>query len=554
MVRRALEEEAVAAQLHRLARRQAQVAFGAVLAGEHHAQGAEGDAGVGQLHAPVAAGQAGGPLEQALVAGLVEQVAQAGQHHPGGEEAHGQHGPVEVAVEEGGQHAEHQAADQHRAEHAQQPLQRGVLPAHQHADGEHQHEDAHQRQEQGVEVRRADRQLGAGQGVQYQRVEGAEEDHRGDHHQHQVVHQQQGLAGPEGEAHLALHHGRAHREQRQGTAHHQQQEGEDEDAALRVGGEGVYRGQHAGTDQEGAQQAQGEGRDGQQHGPALEHAALFGHRQGVDQRGAHQPGHEGGVFHRVPEPPAAPAQLVVGPPGAEHDADAEEGPGDDGPGPRPARPGRVQAAAEQGGDGEGEGHREAHVAHVEHRRVDDQAEVLQQRVEVVAVGRHVRQQAVERVGSDDQEQQEADADHPHHRQHAGQHLLRQLAGEHRYGEGPAAEDQRPEQQRTLVGAPDGAELVVPGQRAVGVAGHVGHREVIHHEGVGQAAEGERQEGELPPGGRLGQAHPLAVAAPGADQRQARLHQRHAQGENQGQVAEFGNHRFNPLSWGAGHFP
>ena len=115
-----------------------------------------------------------------------------------------------------------------------------------------------------------------------------------------------------------------------------------------IGGEGVHRGQHAGAHQEGAEQAQREGGDGQQHRPALEHAALFGDRQRVHQRGADQPGHERGVFHRVPEPPAAPAQLVVGPPGAEHDADAEEGPGDDAStaatsAPRPRRDGRRAA-------------------------------------------------------------------------------------------------------------------------------------------------------------------------------------------------------------------
>ena len=60
---------------------------------------------------------------------------------------------------------------------------------------------------------------------------------------------------------------------------------------------------------------------------------------------------------------------------------------------RDQRPGGVQAAAEQCGDGEGEGHRESDVTHVEHRRVDDQADVLQQRVEVVAVHRGLRQQA-----------------------------------------------------------------------------------------------------------------------------------------------------------------
>ncbi len=310
--------------------------------------------------------------------------------------------------------------------------------------------------------------------------------------------------------------------------------------ALGIGREGVHRGQHAGADQEGAEQRQRECRDRQQHRPALEHAALLGHRQRVDQRGTDQPRHERGVLHRVPEPPAAPAEFVVGPPGAEHDADAEEGPGDDRPRPRPAGPGGVEPPAEQRRDGEGERHREADVAHVEHRRVHDQADVLQQRVEVAAIRRGLRQQAVEGVGGHDQEQQEADADDPHHAQHAGQHVLRQLPGEDRNGEGPAAEDQRPEQQGALVGAPHGAELVIPGQRAVGVAGDIGDGEVVVHERPGQAAEGERQEGELPPGGRLRQAHPLAIAAPGADQRQARLHDGHAQRQDQRQVAQFGN--------------
>ena len=55
-------------------------------------------------------------------------------------------------------------------------------------------------------------------------------------------------------------------------------------------------------------------------------AALLGHRERMDERGADQPGHEGGVLHRVPEPPAAPAELVVRPAAAERDAEREEAP------------------------------------------------------------------------------------------------------------------------------------------------------------------------------------------------------------------------------------
>ncbi len=132
-----------------------------------------------------------------------------------------------------------------------------------------------------------------------------------------------------------------------------------------------------------------------------------------------------------------------------------------GPRARPARPGGVQAAAEQRGDGEGKGHREADVAHIEQRRVEDQADILQQRVEVAAVDRELRQRAGERVGGDDHEQQEAGADHAHHRQHARQRILRQFAAaEHRHRQGPAAEQQRPQQQRTFVRAPGGGDAVI----------------------------------------------------------------------------------------------
>ena len=51
----------------------------------------------------------------------------------------------------------------------------------------------------------------------------------------------------------------------------------------------------------------------------------------------------------------------------------------------------------QGGDGEGEGHREAHVAHVEHGGVEDETGILQQRIEIPPVHREIRQGAGERI-------------------------------------------------------------------------------------------------------------------------------------------------------------
>src|SRR5947209_250311 len=81
----------------------------------------------------------------------------------------------------------------------------------------------------------------------------------------------------------------------------------------------------------------------------------------------------------------------------ERDADREERPRDRRPGPRPARPGRIEAARKERRYRKGEGHRETDIAHVEHRRMQDHAGVLQERVEVAAVCRG-RQEAVEGIG------------------------------------------------------------------------------------------------------------------------------------------------------------
>ena len=139
--------------------------------------------------------------------------------------------------------------------------------------------------------------------------------------------------------------------------------------------------------------------------PDLQRVALFHDHRGMQQRGAGEPGHEGGVLDRIPEPPAAPAELVIGPVGAHRDADGEEHPGGQRPGPHPARPGRVDAAFDQGGDGEGEGDREADIAEIEQRRMDGEADVLQQRVEVAALERRPDEPR-ERVRGGQDEQKE----------------------------------------------------------------------------------------------------------------------------------------------------
>ena len=60
-----------------------------------------------------------------------------------------------------------------------------------------------------------------------------------------------------------------------------------------------------------------------------------------------EPRHQGGILDRIPEPPAAPAELVIGPVRPHRDAEREEDPGGERPRPHEARPRRIDAALDQ---------------------------------------------------------------------------------------------------------------------------------------------------------------------------------------------------------------
>ena len=102
--------------------------------------------------------------------------------------------------------------------------------------------------------------------------------------------------------------------QAQCAPNHNSEKSQNENAARRIGRKSVHGYQHTGSHQEGSEQGKRKGNDGQQNGPGLQQAPLLGDRQRMNQRRAHQPGHERRVFNRVPEPPSAPAQFVISPP------------------------------------------------------------------------------------------------------------------------------------------------------------------------------------------------------------------------------------------------
>ena len=179
--------------------------------------------------------------------------------------------------------------------------------------------------------------------------------------------------------------------------------------AERRGAEGVDRVEDPRAHEEGAEDRQHAGGQHERDVPDLQHPALLLDHHGVQERRADQPRHQRRVLHRIPGPVAAPAELGVGPAGAEQDPDPEEEPGGERERPREPDPLRVQPPRDQRADRERERHREQRVARVQHRGVDHHARVAQQRVEPGALGHHGRR-AVERVLQEHQQRQEEDGE------------------------------------------------------------------------------------------------------------------------------------------------
>ncbi len=297
---------------------------------------------------------------------------------------------------------------------------------------------------------------------------------------------------------------------------------------------------HSRAHHEGADEREGEGEDGEQDRPGLQRVALLHHDRGMQERGGQQPRHEADVLDRIPEPPAAPAEFVVGPDAAQRDADGQEHPGEQRPGPHPARPGGIDPAFDQRGDGEGKGHRETDIAEIEEGRVEGEARVLQQRIEIVAVEGRV-DETRERVRGEQEEAEEGRGDGGLDRQDPGAQGRRQVAAPPGDHGAEKRQDQHPEQHRALVVAPGSGDLVEHRFERVRIGGHQPDREVRDDEGVHQREKGRQRQGELDRRRRDRDAHPVGPAARRADHRHDGLDQGDNQGEDEGKVPQFDDH-------------
>ena len=441
-----------------------------------------------------------------------------------------------------GQRQHHDDDGQHGREH--QPL-RGAqhvaaLPGEERPERQRQQQRHHQRPERPIEVRRADGDLVAGQRFEQQRIERADQ-HGGARRRQQDVVEDEGAFAADGREDAALAQiARAPGEQRQAAAGEQRHDGEDENAALRIDGEGVHRGEHARAHEEGAHQRQREGEDGEQHRPHLQRVALLHDERRVQQRRAGEPGHERGVLDRIPEPPAAPAELVVGPPRAHGDADGQAHPGGERPRPHPARPGGVDAPFDQRGDGEREGDREADVARVEKRRMKGERRVLQDRIEAAAVGGR-RVHAQERIRRQQDEQQEGDGDRRLHGEHVGLEGQRQVAAEGGDGGAEQRQDHHPQHHRAFVVPPHAGDAIEQRLGRVRVGDDVGDGEVGRHVGVRQRQEGKSDEAELAERGGIGHGHHARVAYARAPRRHDHLEDGDEERQDQREMPQLDDH-------------
>ena len=225
----------------------------------------------------------------------------------------------------------------------------------------------------------------------------------------------------------------------------------------------------------------------------------------MQQGGAGEPGHQRGVFHRVPEPPASPAQFIIGPVGAHRDAERQAHPSEQGPGSHPTRPRRIDAALDQRCNGKRKGDGETDITQIEHRRMHRETEILQDRIEVAAFQRSLGEPP-KRGGGKEDEKIKRGCDPGLHRQHVGLERSRQIDAERCDQGAEQRQDQHPQQHRAFVIAPNAGELIDQRHLRMRILVNIDHREIRRHITKRQRGERQHHKGKLRQRGGVGEFH------------------------------------------------
>ena len=186
--RHALEFEGVARNRHGFAHEHLHVAFRLIALDERDADDEDGHADVGDVHAPIGARLTKELRDDAAfsVADLLTEGFDGAEDDEEGERAAHEHPVAPFAHEKGNGGAENDRGDHGPEEGLRELLRIGFLPARERTHAHEEDEREHQGPEDGVEVRRPDRDLARVQGVEEERIERAEK-HRAHRHDEENV-------------------------------------------------------------------------------------------------------------------------------------------------------------------------------------------------------------------------------------------------------------------------------------------------------------------------------------------------------------------------------
>lgn len=127
-------------------------------------------------------------------------------------------------------------------------------------------------------------------------------------------------------------------------------------------------------------------------------------------------------------------------------------------------------------------------------------------------------------------------------EHAGAEHDRKVVAEGGHRRSEKGKNEHPQQKRALVISPHPGNAIEQGFRLMRVLEDVGDGEIRDDIEMDERAEGERDQQELHE--RRGASHPeqCSVAARCTEQGQSALNERHRKGEDEGEMAELGDHR------------
>lgn len=192
----------------------------------------------------------------------------------------------------------------------------------------------------------------------------------------------------------------------------------------------------------------------------------------------------------------------------------------------------------------GETDRKADITQIKKRRMDGEADILKDRVEIAAF-HGSRENAGEGIGRENDECEKGGANPALHGQNIGTQRFRQIAGKGCNQRAEKGEDEHPEQHGAFMIAPDTGDLVEKRLLRMGVLDHVKDREIGNDIGVDQSGGCQNDQSEDCKRRWHGHCHQLRITAMRADHRHDGLNNRQRKRQHQSKMADLDTHMQSP---------